>query len=77
MRIAGWDRAAQAAFLRELRKWHLHLIERQGGHGQRGAAPDESAKVDLADTVHLDPASPHYREYLEMLDVAIVEQIEI
>jgi hypothetical protein len=88
MDVAEWDRNAQSAFLRQLREWHLQLIRREAPapppDAQRpplGEVPrqpaDPNAPVDLADTVHLDVADPHYRAYLDMLNHAIMEKIEL
>lgn len=88
MEVAGWDRAAQTVFLRQLREWHLQLIRREATApppdaklpplGEVPPRPaDPNAPVDLADTVHLDVAYPHYRAYLDMLNHAIMEKIEL
>lgn len=88
MEVAAWDRAAQTMFLRQLREWHLQLIKRETpappadaklpplGEVPPGPAGPH-APVDLADTVHLDVTDPHYRAYLDMLNHAIMEKIEL
>jgi hypothetical protein len=88
MEVAGWDRAAQSAFLRALREWHLQLIRRETQPPPASPSPpplgtvppkatDPAKPVDLEDTVHLDISDPHYRAYLDMLNHAILENIEI
>ncbi|MCC6715167.1 MAG: DUF1631 family protein [Gammaproteobacteria bacterium] len=88
MDVAAWDSSAQSVFLRQLREWHLQLIKRETpapppdaklpplGEVPRQPA-DPGAPADLADTVHLDVTDPHYRAYLEMLNHAIMEKIEL
>lgn len=88
MDVAGWDSGAQSAFLRQLREWHLQLIKRETPAPPPDATPpplgevsrqpgSPGAPADLADTVHLDVTDPHYRAYLDMLNHAIMEKIEL
>jgi hypothetical protein len=82
--VAGWQPAQRTAFLRQLSNWHVQLISRSAAATEAALGENVSArgaatatKVDLDDTVQVDVRDPRYREFVDMLNHASLEKIEI
>ncbi|MGE0387477.1 MAG: DUF1631 family protein [Gammaproteobacteria bacterium] len=75
MQAENCPAAEQSVFLQRLSDWHLGLVNLPGAaHPGAGAKPQER---DLSDTFRLDLNDPRYRQIMDMLDNANVEQIDM
>lgn len=78
MAIAGTGDDVQNQFLHALSEWHVDIIARHGAPcDDANKAGDAETGVDLSDTLQLNVRDPRYRELMDLLDHAKLEQIDI